>query len=554
VKKSPLRRLATSLMASLVLSSSLVFADTHFLLTDKTAFLDFNDLTQYRQDVKTLASDAFEGRAPLSKGETMTLDFLVNAFKDMGLAPGFGGSYLQAVPMAKITAKQDMQLKVGHLQFTHGEDFTARSQQIKPHIALNNSDVVFVGYGINAPEYGWNDYAGIDVKGKTVVMLVNDPGFATQDNSLFKGNAMTYYGRWTYKYEEAARQGAAAVFIVHETAPAGYGWGVVENSNTGSKFTLVDDNNNLGQIAVMGWLQQSATQKIFAATGLDFDKLKLSAHKAGFKAVDLKLSANLTLNNNIEMAKSHNVLALLPGASELDGEPNPQQDELVVMHAHWDHLGTKTHSDGSQEIFNGAVDNASGTAGVLALARTFKAQAAVNPFKRSILFSAFTAEETGLIGAQYFAQNPSVPTKNIAAFLNIDGMNVNDGVSYILQYGQGVSELETYLTDAAKAQQRTVKADPRPQNGLMYRSDHFALAQEGVPGLLFMSLGDTDPNYIAAKYHKEADDYDPNWSLGGVSQDLSLIGSILARLANNSDWPKWLEDSDFKTRRSEDNR
>jgi Zn-dependent M28 family amino/carboxypeptidase len=549
VNKSPLRRFAPSLMASLALSSALVFAHT-----DKAEFLDFSNLTQYRQDVKTLASDAFEGRAPLSKGETLTLDFLVNAFKEMGLAPGFGDSYLQAVPMAKITAKQDMQLTIGALKFTHGKDFTARSQQIKPHIALNNSEVVFVGYGINAPEFGWNDYAGIDVKGKTVIMLVNDPGFATQDNKRFKGNAMTYYGRWTYKYEEAARQGAAAVFIVHETAPAGYGWGVVENSNTGSKFTLVDDNNNLSQIAVMGWLQHKATQQIFATAGLDFDSLKLSAHKAGFKTVDLNLSAKLNLDNSIEMAKSHNVLALLPGATEFDGKRNPQQDELVVMHAHWDHLGSKTHQDGSQEIFNGAVDNASGTAGVLALARAFKAKASVTPFKRSILFSAFTAEETGLIGAQYFAQNPSVPTKNIAAFLNIDSMNVNDGVSYILQYGQGVSELEDYLEDAAKAQQRTVKADPLPQNGLMFRSDHFALAQEGVPGLLFMSLGDTDPNYIAAKYHKEADDYDANWSLGGVSQDLSLIGSILARLANNSDWPKWLEDSDFKTRRSEDNR
>ncbi|ABE55681.1 peptidase M28 [Shewanella denitrificans OS217] len=549
MNKSPLRRFAPSLMASLALSSALVFAHT-----DKAEFLDFSNLTQYRQDVKTLASDAFEGRAPLSKGETLTLDFLVNAFKEMGLAPGFGDSYLQAVPMAKITAKQDMQLTIGALKFTHGKDFTARSQQIKPHIALNNSEVVFVGYGINAPEFGWNDYAGIDVKGKTVIMLVNDPGFATQDNKRFKGNAMTYYGRWTYKYEEAARQGAAAVFIVHETAPAGYGWGVVENSNTGSKFTLVDDNNNLSQIAVMGWLQHKATQQIFATAGLDFDSLKLSTHKAGFKTVDLNLSAKLNLDNSIEMAKSHNVLALLPGATEFDGKRNPQQDELVVMHAHWDHLGSKTHQDGSQEIFNGAVDNASGTAGVLALARAFKAKASVTPFKRSILFSAFTAEETGLIGAQYFAQNPSVPTKNIAAFLNIDGMNVNDGVSYILQYGQGVSELEDYLEDAAKAQQRTVKADPLPQNGLMFRSDHFALAQEGVPGLLFMSLGDTDPNYIDAKYHKEADDYDANWSLGGVSQDLSLIGSILARLANNSDWPKWLEDSDFKTRRSEDNR
>lgn len=547
-----LRKLAPKLVGTLALTSSLAVAFTSSLALAGTENFDFSELSQYRQDVKILASDEFEGRAPLSKGEKLTLAYLVKAFKDMGLAPGFGDSYLQPVPMAKITAKHEMQLKIGGLSFHHGNDFTARSQQIKPHIELKDSELVFVGYGINAPEYGWNDYANLDVKGKTVIMLVNDPGFATQDDSVFKGNAMTYYGRWTYKYEEAARQGAAAVFIVHETAPAGYGWGVVENSNTGSKFILVDDKQNLGQVPVMGWLQHSATQRVFTEAGLDFDSLKLKAHKPGFKAITLNVKANLDLENSIEMAQSHNVLALLPGANKINGIENKQKDELVVMHAHWDHLGSKIHSDGHREIFNGAVDNASGVAGVLALARAFKAKADIKPFNRTILFSAFSAEETGLIGAQYFAQHPIVPTKNIAGFLNIDGMNVNDGVGYLLQYGQGVSELEAYLSDAAKAQQRRVKADPRPQNGLMFRSDHFALAQEGVPGLLFMSLGDTDPNYIAAKYHKEADDYDPNWSLGGVSQDLSLIASILSRLANNQDWPKWLEDSDFKTRRAAD--
>jgi Zn-dependent M28 family amino/carboxypeptidase len=506
----------------------------------------FKDLTQFRQDVKTLASDEFGGRAPLSKGETLTLDYLVKSFKDMGLAPGFGDSYLQPVPMAKITANPSMSLALGGITFENGKDFTARTQQIKPRIELNDSEVVFVGYGINAPEYDWNDYKGLDVKGKTLIMLVNDPGFATQDDKVFNGNAMTYYGRWTYKYEEAARQGAAAVFIVHETAPAAYGWGVVENSNTGSKFTLVDDEQNQSQVAVMGWLQHEPTQKIFAKAGLDFDTLKLTAHKKGFKAQALNLKASLVLESQIEKAQSYNVLAQLPGKA--------QKEEWVVMHGHWDHLGTITDAKGNKEIFNGAVDNASGVAGVLALARAFKKQADVAPFKRSILFSAFTAEETGLIGAQYFAQHPPVATKQIAGFLNIDGMNVNQGVDYILQYGQGVSELEGYLADAAAEQQRTVKGDPRPQNGLMFRSDHFALAQAGVPGLLFMSLGDTDPDYIAAKYHKQADDYDENWSLGGVSQDLALIAKILSRLANNQDWPKWIEDSDFKIKREADGR
>uniref|UniRef100_UPI00404795F4 M28 family metallopeptidase n=1 Tax=Shewanella baltica TaxID=62322 RepID=UPI00404795F4 len=526
--------LATSLMATISLP---VLAET--------TFVQSLDLAQYRTDVKTLASDAFGGRAPLSEGETLTLDYLVKAFKDMGLKPGFGDSYLQAVPLAQISADQNMQLDIGGLKFANGSEFTARTQRVAETVSLNKSDVVFVGYGINAPEYGWNDYQGLDVKGKTVIVLVNDPGFATQDPAVFKGNAMTYYGRWTYKYEEAARQGAEAVFIVHETAPAAYGWGVVQNSNTGTKFTLVDANNNQGQVGIMGWVQHETAQKIFTKAGLDFDTLKQQAAKPNFKAIPLKLSAQLTLNNKIERAESHNVAALLPGKT--------RPDEVVMMHAHWDHLGTVIE-DGKSEILNGAVDNASGVAGVLALARYFKQQAKTAPLDRSVLFSAFTAEETGLIGAQHFAQHPSVPTKNIVAFLNIDGMNVNKGVDYILRYGEGVSELEQYLDKAAKAQDRLVKGDPRPQNGLMFRSDHFALAQQGVPGLLFMSLGDTDPDYIAHKYHKPADDYDPSWNLGGVSQDLDLIASMITSLANSTDWPHWLESSDFKAKREQDGR
>ncbi|BDQ65982.1 peptidase M28 [Shewanella xiamenensis] len=510
-----------------------------------SSFSDSLDLNQYRTDVKTLASDAFGGRAPLSEGEQLTIDYLEKAFKEMGLKPGFGDSYLQAVPLAKITADQNMQLDIGGLKFANGSEFTARTQRISDEVNLSNSDVVFVGYGINAPEYGWNDYQGLDVKGKTVIVLVNDPGFATQDPKVFKGNAMTYYGRWTYKYEEAARQGAEAVFIVHETEPAAYGWGVVQNSNTGTKFTLIDVNNNQGQVGVMGWVQHDVAKKIFAKAGMDFDTLKQQAAKPNFKAIPLKLKANVSLNNTIERAESHNVAALLPGKS--------RPDEVVMMHAHWDHLGTVIE-DGKPEIINGAVDNASGVAGVLALARYFAKQAKTAPLERSILFSAFTAEETGLIGAQHFAQHPSVPTKNIVAFLNIDGMNMNQGVDYILRYGEGVSELEGYLDKAAKAQGRVVKADPRPQNGLMFRSDHFALAQQGVPGLLFMSLGDTDPDYIAHKYHKGADDYDPNWSLEGVKQDLDLMASMLTTLANGKDWPHWLEASDFKTKREQDGR
>ncbi|WP_299494315.1 M28 family metallopeptidase [uncultured Shewanella sp.] len=504
------------------------------------------NLTRYKQDVSRLASDQFGGRGPLSEGETLTLNYLVKRFKEMGLKPGWGDSYLQPVPLAKITPEKGILLKVGALDFKNGTDFTVRSERMDKQINLEKSELVFVGYGINAPEYGWNDYQGLDVKGKTVIILVNDPGFATQNPRLFKGNAMTYYGRWTYKYEEAARQGAKAALIVHETKPAAYGWGVVENSNTGSKFTLVDDNNNQDKLAIMGWIQKNVAIQIFAKAGFDYNNQKQRAEKKDFRPVPLKMSASLTLNNTIEKAQSYNVLALLPGSQ--------RANEMVVLQAHWDHLGTVIDDNGKQHIYNGAVDNASGVAGVLELAQIFKTQSNDKPFERSILFASFTAEETGLIGAQHFSLNSPVPSKELVAFLNIDGMNVNDEVSYILRYGEGVSTLETDLAAAAKAQGRKVKGDPRPENGLLYRSDHFALAQQGIPGLLFMSLGDTDPDYIAHKYHTDKDDYSPSWSLGGVKQDLGLIGDILAKLANNNDWPKWLEESDFKKRRAQDGR
>ena len=532
-------------MNKLLFWGTLTLSSLVTLSASATTNYQFNE-QQYRQDVKTLSSTEYGGRGPLSPQEQLTTDYLVNAYKKMGLEPGYKGQFLQPVPMAKITSNENMTLKIGEKTYTNLTEFTARTQRIKKTVTLNNSEVVFVGYGISAPEYDWNDYQGIDVNGKTVVMLVNDPGFATQNPALFTGNAMTYYGRWMYKYEEAARQGAKAVFIVHETAPAAYGWGVVRNSNGGSKLTLIDAENNQDQVAVMGWIQHETAQKIFAEAGYDFDKLKQTADTNTFRAIDLKLKANLTLHNNIEQATSYNVIAKLPAKTKTD--------ETVVMQAHWDHLGQITDKKGKVHTYHGAVDNASGSAGVIDLAQNFKTIADKKPFKRNILFANFTAEETGLIGAQQFAKAPPIPTKDIVAFLNIDGMNVNQGVDYILRYGNGMSELETYLANAARAQDRFVKPDPRPQNGLFFRSDHFALAQAGVPGLLFMSLGDTDPDYIVHKYHKEADTYDASWDLGGVKQDLALISDILATLANSDDWPKWLMDSDFKKRRAEDGR
>ncbi|WP_299794502.1 M28 family metallopeptidase [uncultured Shewanella sp.] len=503
------------------------------------------NLDSTHRHLKILASDEFGGRGPLTEGETLTIDYLAKQYRAMGLTGANKGSFFQGVPMAKLTSDQSMLLTIGDLEFQAGTDFTARTQQMNSNIRLKDSEVVFVGYGINAPEYHWNDYRDIDVKGKTVIVLVNDPGFATQDEKLFTGNAMTYYGRWTYKYEEAARQGAKAVLIVHETAPAAYPWSVVESSNTGSKYSLVDDNENLSKLPIMGWLQHEATQRVFAEAGLDFEQLKQAAVQRSFEARSLKLAANLELRTEIEHAESNNVLALIKGST--------RPDETVIVSAHWDHFGTRQTAQGPK-IFNGAIDNATGVAGTLEIARILMKRHKVKPFERSILFANFTAEETGMIGSELFGNGDLVPTENIVGLLNIDGMNALDGVDYVLQYGQGMSELEDYLARAASKQQRHVKPDPRPQNGLFFRSDHFSLAKQGVPGLLFMSLGDTDPDYISHKYHKEADDYSPSWSLGGMEQEISLIVDIASELASGDDWPRWKADSDFKKRREQDKR
>ena len=500
-------------------------------------------LNNIKHHIKTLASDDFEGRGPLTLGEVKTVGYLSEQYKAIGLTGAYNGDFLHPVKMAMITADQNMQLTMGDLSFKAGKDFTARTKQLQPVIDVRNSDVVFVGYGINAPEYNWNDYANIDITGKTVIVLVNDPGFATQDDTLFTGNAMTYYGRWTYKYEEAARRGAKAVFIVHETAPAAYPWGVVESSNTGTKYSLMDNNLNASELPVMGWLTLDAAEQVFASAHLNYQQLKQHALSKQFQAKELNLKANLAFKNEVSHAKSHNVVAKITGSES--------PDEYIVISAHWDHFGTK-QTDSGPKIYNGAVDNASGTAATLEIARIMQKMHQQIPFKRSIIFANFTAEETGLIGSAQFASGDLIPTKNMVALLNIDGMNVLDSTDYILQYGKDLSTMEHYLAKAANAQGRQVKLDPRAQNGLFFRSDHFSLAKQGVPSLLFMSLGDTDPDYITHKYHKEADDYSADWSLGGVKQDVELIVDIASQLANNGDWPKWTSESDFKAKRTAD--
>jgi len=490
-------------------------------------------LEQWRQDVKVLASDEYEGRAPVSPGEKKTISYLKQRFIDEGLAPGYRGEYFQPVPLGKIRADQNMQLRIGDQTYQPGSEFVARSQRMQPATAISDSELVFVGYGITAPEAGWNDYAGVDVSGKTVVILVNDPGYTTQDKQLFSGNSMTYYGRWTYKYDEAMRQGAAGALIVHEDGAAGYPWSVVENSNTGSKFTMVDETGNAGALAVMGWLQRATAEQIFSQAGLNYQQEKLRASKPGFKPYSLKLSADLAMKQKFESGVTHNVVGMLPGSK--------YPDEAIIVSAHWDHLGVKPEKPGDN-IFNGAVDNAAGVAGITELARMAKA---AGGFERTLLFVSFGAEETGMLGSSVFAEAPPLPTANMVAVLNIDGMNVSGATDYVPGYGLGLQQLESWMAESAAKQGRVVKPDPAPHSGLFFRSDHFALARKGVPGLLFMRLGDNDEHYISHKYHRPDDEYSDDWDVSGVQQDLDLMFDIMQQLANSRDWPQWHQGNQF---------
>ena len=500
--------------------------------------------------IKTLSSDEFEGRGPSSPGEEKTINYLRDEFMRMGLNPGNGESYLQEVPLVALTADPAISLKVeggsGTSSFQYGGEFMAWTKRVVGQASLDGSDMVFVGYGSVAPEYDWNDYAGIDVKGKTVVMLVNDPGFATKDESLFNGNAMTYYGRWTYKFEEAARQGAAGVFIVHETEPAAYPWEVVEGSWRGEQFALVPEDNNMSRAAIEGWITVATARAIFKQAGLDYDSLRDRASKRGFKPVPMGLQASASLRNTIRRSISNNVLALLPGRE--------RPDEYVIYMAHWDHLGRDTTLEGDQ-IYNGAFDNATGTASLLELAEAF-ASLGERP-ARSIVFFATTAEEQGLLGSAFYAENPIYPPGKTVAAINMDGANIWGTMRDITVVGYGKSELDDYLSDAAAAQEREVKPDPEPQKGFYYRSDHFELAKKGIPALYTDSGIDhvehgsewglaQRENYTSERYHKPSDEYDPGWDLSGAVDDVRLFFRVGYRLSNETRFPNWREGTEFK--------
>lgn len=508
------------------------------------------------KNTQILSSDEFEGRFPASKGEELTVNFLREEFQKLGLKPGNGESYFQEVPMVEATANPQTSLEIKgeakSTQFSYRSEFVALTLRVTEEVSITDSDIVFVGYGAVAPEYDWNDYEGLDVKGKTVVILINDPGFATGDPALFTGQAMTYYGRWTYKFEEAARQGAEAAFIVHETEPAAYPWAVVEKGWTGPQFNLASEDNNMSRCSVEGWLQLDAARKLFELAGLNYDELKTSAARRGFKGVPFALKASLSLKNSIEFEKSRNVIALLPGKE--------RADEYIFYMAHWDHFGLDPTLQGDQ-IFNGALDNATGTSGLIELAKAFKKLK--SPPGRSIVFLAVTGEEQGLLGSDYYATHPIFPLTKTVAVLNMDSLNIYGKMKDITAIGFGNSELDNYIEAAAKEQGRWVRPDPNPERGSFFRSDHFSFAKQGVPAIY--ASGGIDhvvhgekwtqaikDKYIAENYHKVSDEFDPNWDLSGAIDDLQLLFQVGFRLSVESTFPGWHEGTQFKAKRDAD--
>ncbi|PWG03317.1 M28 family metallopeptidase [Sphingosinicella humi] len=499
---------------------------------------------------QTLSSDEFQGRAPGTPGGEKTVSYLAQQFDKAGLQPGNNGSWYQEVPLVQVSLEGDPDLSFTGgkqpLSFDYKEDMVAVSYRFTPHTEVKNSDVVFVGYGINAPERGWNDYAGLDVKGKTVIILVNDPDYETQGlEGPFEGRAMTYYGRWTYKFEEAARQGAAAAFIVHETEPAAYGWNVVRSSWTGPQLYTDAPANNMDETVVNGWLTNEAAQQVMAAAGKDLATLTAAAKQKGFKAVPLGLKANIAFDNKIERQASRNVIGILPGSE--------RPDEYVIYTAHWDHLGICEPVDGDN-ICNGAVDNASGTAGLVALAEAFAKAGAPD---RSIIFLAVTAEESGLLGSAYYGANPVYPLNQTVGGINIDGLNLVGETRDMVVVGRGKSELEDYLERALGQHGVALKPESTPEAGSYYRSDHFSLAKYGVP-MLYAESGDDLVNggiaagraaaedYRANRYHGPADEYDPNWDWSGALRDLEIYYQVGRELADTNEWPNWYPTAEFR--------
>ena len=514
--------------------------------------------------IKVLSSDEYEGRAPASKGETLTTAYIEKQFKQVGLKPGNpDGTYFQSVPMAGIKADPSAELiftedsgeKRETLKFS--DDFVAWTKRLQPTITAE-ADVVFVGYGVVAPEYRWDDFKGVNVKGKIIVVLINDPPVpdpqdpSKLDENTFKGRAMTYYGRWTYKFEEAAAKGALGCLIVHQTGPAGYPWGVVRSSNTGEQFSLITADKGASRCAVEGWITYEKAKALFALAGKDFDALEKAAVSRDFHPVDLGVKASLGLRNTLRSINSKNVVG------KVEGSDPALRDEYVIYTAHWDHLGIGPEVNGDR-IYHGAVDNASGVAGLLDLADVFAHLQP--PPRRSILFLSVTAEEKGLLGSQYYSEHPLYPLSKTLAEINMDGLNVLGRTRDIEIIGLGQSSLDEVVQAVAAEQGRVVMPDSEPEKGFYYRSDHFNFAKQGVPAL----DPDSGVDYIgkpagwglqmrdkftSEDYHKPSDKIKPYWDLSGAVEDVRLLGEVGYRVANAQNFPEWKEGSEFKAKRS----
>lgn len=503
------------------------------------------------QHIRILSSDQFEGREPSSRGERLTIDYISQMFKAAGLQPGWNGSYLQPVPLVEASVKGDPVLTVsgadGAKTYSYRDQVVMFTKRPAPVIDIANAPLVFVGYGVNAPELGWNDYAGVDMKGKIAVILINDPDFETPaghpTSGKFGGKAMTYYGRWTYKYEEAGRQGAAGALIIHETAPAAYPWAVVQSSWTGPQFDL-KRGAGTDRAQVEGWLHTTAAADLFQRAGLNFAELKAAAQRQGFRPRPMNLTGGVHLETEVKDSTSHNVVGVLRGTGAAD--------EAVLYGAHWDHLGRCTPIDGD-DICNGALDNATGTAGLMELAREYAAKGAP---RRSVVFVAFTAEEQGLLGSEYYAQHPAIPANKTVAAVNMDGGLIYGPTRDVIVVGYGKSELEDLLATAARGQNRTVRGEESPERGSFYRSDHFNLAKVGIPvlyaqgGLDLVNGGVArgkalSEAFVAQRYHKPTDEYDPAWDHSGQTQDLQLFYQVGRTVADGTTWPNWKPTAEF---------
>jgi len=509
------------------------------------------DTTNIDYFLAELSSDKYLGRKPCSEGEPITINFLRDEFKKMGLEPGNGDSYFQDVPLVDITAapSEGMFIKGGkqNLDLQYKKDFMTFTQQVKENVKVENSELVFCGFGIVAPEFGWNDYADIDMTGKTAVVFVNDPGYYSEDSTFFKGKTMTYYGRWDYKYEEAARQGAEGIIIIHETGAAGYPWFVVSNSWSGGQLSLQSPDDNMSRCPVEAWVTFDAAKRIFVNSKINATGMLQKASQKGFRPIPLGMTMSTEINNTFKKDNSNNVIAKITGSET--------PDEYIIYTSHWDHLGVGQVVNGDS-IYNGALDNASGSASMLSIAKAY-AEMKTKP-KRTVIFLSVTAEEQGLLGSLWYAQNPIYPIDKTIANINMDGAAIIGRMKDLTITGYGQSDMDDIAAAEAKKQDRYILPDQEPEKGYFFRSDHFSFAKVGVPALYAKGSYDhraKGKDYAMSKrkeftttnYHQPSDHYTADWDLEGAVEDAQLFFNVGLKLANEKIYPKWKEGSEFKS-------